>query len=196
MIKLIAAFVLTSMLSVYAQADVWKFDHVHSQVKFNVTHMLISEVTGYFKEFDGVVKTDGNDFTNAEIEFSIETNSINTENERRDNHLRSDDFFNAEKYPEIKFKSRSLKKVGDNQYKMIGDLTIRDVTKEVELDVKQGGFITDGQGKTRTGFKITGTINRFDYNLKWNALLEAGGAIVGPNVEIVCNVELIKDSEA
>ena len=196
MIKLIATFVLTSFLSVFAQPDVWKFDPAHSQVKFNVTHMVVAEVTGYFKKFDGIVKTNGEDFTNADIEIAIETKSINTENERRDNHLRSDDFFNAEKYPEIKFKSRSLKKVEDNQYKMVGDLTIRDVTKEVELDVKQGGFITDGQGKTRAGFKITGTVNRFDYNLKWNALLEAGGAIVGPNVDIICNVELVKDSEA
>ena len=195
MIKIIATFVLTSLLSISAQTNVWKFDPAHSQVKFNVTHMIISKVTGNFKKFEGLVKTKGDDFGNAEIEFTIETKSINTDNERRDNHLRSDDFFNAEKYPEIKFKSKSIKKIGDNKYKMIGDLTIRDITKEVELDVKQGGTITDGQGNVRTGFEITGIINRFDYNLKWNALLEAGGAIVGSDVELICNVELIKDSK-
>jgi polyisoprenoid-binding protein YceI len=196
MIKLIATLVLSSLLTVFAQTDIWKFDHAHTQVKFNVTHLVITEVTGYFKSFDGVVKTQGEDFTKAEIDFTIQTKSINTENEKRDNHLRSDDFFNAEKYPEIKFKSKSIKKTGNNKYKMIGDLTIRDVTKEVELDLKQGGIITDGQSKTRTGFQINGIVNRFDYNLKWNALLEAGGAVVGPNVEIVCNVELVKDSGA
>lgn len=193
MMKTLLTIVLFSVVSL-AQSTTWKFDKAHSQVKFNVTHLVISEVTGYFRTFDGTVKTEGNDFSTAQIEFTIDTKSIDTDNEKRDNHLRSDDFFNAEKYPQMKFKSKSMKKVGDNEYKLIGDLTIRDVTKEVELDVVYGGVVNDGYGNTKAGFKVTGTIDRFDYNLNWNALLEAGGAVVGSDVEMVCNVQLIKDA--
>ena len=137
MMKTLLTIVLFSVVSL-AQSTTWKFDKAHSQVKFNVTHLVISEVTGYFRTFDGTVKTEGNDFSTAQIEFTIDTRSIDTDNEKRDNHLRSDDFFKAEKYPQMKFKGKSMKKVGDNEYKLIGDLTIRDVTKEVELDVVYG----------------------------------------------------------
>ncbi|RPI72756.1 MAG: polyisoprenoid-binding protein [Ignavibacteriales bacterium] len=193
MIKTFLAIALMSA-AMFAQGISWKFDPSHSQVKFNVTHLVISEVTGHFNKFDGTVKTIGNDFTDAQIEFTIETSSIDTDNEKRDNHLRSDDFFNAEKYPKMKFVSKSMKKVGDNEYKLIGDLTIRDITKQVELDVEHGGIASDGYGNTKAGFKITGTINRFDFNLKWNALLEAGGAVVGSDVEMECNIQLVKES--
>jgi polyisoprenoid-binding protein YceI len=178
----------------FAQETSWKFDHAHSQIKFTVTHLVISEVSGNFNKFDGTVKTTGDDFTDAKIEFTIETNSIDTDNEKRDAHLQSDDFFNAEKYPQIKFVSKSMKKVGDKEYKLVGDLTIRDVTKEVELDVTYGGMMDDGYGNTKAGFKVSGTIDRFDYNLKWNALLEAGGAVVGSDVEMECNIQLMKES--
>jgi polyisoprenoid-binding protein YceI len=174
----------------FAQQTAWKFDKAHSQIQFTVTHLVISEVTGSFQNFDGTVRTKDEDFSTAEIEFTIQTKSINTGIEKRDNHLRSDDFFNAEKFPQITFKSKSMKKVGDNRYKLVGDLTIRDVTKEVELDVVHGGIIDDGYGNRKAGFNLTGTVNRFDYNLKWNALIEAGGAVVGPEVKIICNVEL------
>ena len=192
MINTILAIVLFAAAS-FAQSTIWKFDKAHSQVKFNVTHLVISEVTGYFRTFDGTVKTNGEDFTDAQIEFTIETQSIDTDNEKRDNHLKSDDFFNAEKFPQLKFKSKSMKKVGNNKYKLTGDLTIRDVTKQVELNVVYGGMANDGYGNKKAGFKITGTVNRFDYNLKWNALLEAGGAVVGSDVEMVCNIQLVQE---
>jgi polyisoprenoid-binding protein YceI len=192
MINTILAIVLFAVAS-FAQSIAWKFDKAHSQVKFNVTHLVISQVTGYFRTFDGTVKTTGEDFTDAQIEFTIEAQSIDTDNEKRDNHLKSDDFFNAEKFPQLKFKSKSMKKVGNNKYKLTGDLTIRDVTKQVELNVVYGGMANDGYGNKKAGFKITGTVNRFDYNLKWNALLEAGGAVVGSDVEMVCNIQLVQE---
>jgi polyisoprenoid-binding protein YceI len=194
MLKSLIIAVLLPFSTLLAQNTNWNFDKAHSQIKFEVTHLLITTVTGKFNNFDGAVKTNADDFTDAVIEFTVETQSIDTDNERRDNHLRSDDFFNAEKFPQMKFISKSMKKVGDNKYKLIGDLTIRDVTKEVELEVTKGGTIEDMEGKTRAGFKITGSINRFDYNLKWNALLEAGGAVVGPNVDIICTIQLVKES--
>ncbi|HSH66061.1 MAG TPA: YceI family protein [Bacteroidia bacterium] len=194
-IKSLVFFALISVTAL-AQKSEWKFDNAHSQIQFAVTHMLISEVDGHFKNFDGTVKTNGNDFTDAEINFVIETKSIDTDNEKRDNHLRSDDFFNAEKFPEIIFKSKSLKKTGKNKYKLIGDFTIRDVTKEVALDVTHGGIIKDGYGNEKAGFKITGTINRFDYNLKWNALMEAGGAVVSEDVDIICNIQLVRKAQS
>ncbi len=193
MFRTFLAIVFFSVTS-FSQTTAWKFDKDHSNVKFNVTHLVISEVTGNFRAFDGTVKTEGEDFSDAEIEFTIETKSIDTDNEKRDNHLRSDDFFNAEKYPQLKFKSKSMKKVGDKKYKLVGDLTIRDVTKQVELDVLYGGAILDNYGNQKVGFKITGTVNRFDYNLKWNSLIEAGGAVVGSEVEMVCNVQLVKEA--
>ncbi|MFO7447835.1 MAG: YceI family protein [Ignavibacteriaceae bacterium] len=176
-----------------AQSTLWKFDNSHSSVQFSVTHLVISDVSGNFKVFDGEVKTDGDDFTKSNISFTIDVNSINTGNEKRDNHLKSDDFFNAEKFPKITFAGKSLKKTGNNKYKLTGDFTIRDVTKQVELDVTQTGPIM-AWGEEKTGFKIKGTINRFDYNLKWNTLLEAGGAVVGEDVEILCNVQLVKQA--
>jgi polyisoprenoid-binding protein YceI len=134
----------------------------------------------------------GDDITSAMIDFTVDVNSINTENEDRDKHLRSDDFFNAEDFPQMSFKSKEMKKVGEKNYKLIGDLTIRDVTKEVEFDVKFNGMVNDPWGNTRAGFKATGEINRFDYGLKWNNLLETGGLVVGEDVEMVINVQLIK----
>jgi polyisoprenoid-binding protein YceI len=194
MLKVSFIAVLMSLSSLLAQSTSWNFDKAHSQVKFEVTHLVISTVLGKFDNFDGTVKTNGDDFTDAEIEFTVETNSINTANDRRDNHLRSDDFFNAEKFPQMKFKSKSMRKIDENNYKLIGDLTIRNVTKEVELNVARGGMMTDNYGNVKAGFRLTGTINRFDFNLKWNALLEVGGAVVGPNVDIICDIQLVKES--
>jgi len=170
----------------------WTFDKSHSKVQFKVTHMVISEVTGQFKSYDGTVETSKDDFTDAKINFTIDVNSIDTDNQQRDTHLKSDDFFNAEKFPKINFVSKSFKKVGDKKYKLVGDLTIRNITKQVELDVVYNGTVKDPWGNIRAGFKVTGQVNRFDYGLKWNALLELGGAVVGENVDIIIDVELIK----
>lgn len=170
----------------------WTFDKAHTKVQFKVSHMVISEVTGQFKSYDGTVETSKDDFTDAKINFTIDVNSIDTDNEQRDNHLKSDDFFNAEKFPKITFVSKSFKKVGDKKYKLTGDLTIRNFTKQVELDVTYNGTVKDPWGNTRAGFKVAGRINRFDFGLKWNALLELGGAVVGENVDIIIDAEIIK----
>jgi polyisoprenoid-binding protein YceI len=168
----------------------WDIDNAHSQVMFNVSHLVISEVTGQFKTFSGNITTSNPDFTDAVIDFQIDVASINTDNQMRDDHLKGDDFFNAGKYPQMVFKGQELKKVSGNKYKLTGDLTIRDVTKTVTLDVTYSGTVKDPWGNTKAGFKIKGSVNRFDYNLKWNTITEAGGAVVGPEVEIICNLQL------
>lgn len=170
----------------------WTVDKAHSKVHFSVTHMVISDVTGEFKNYDVYVETNGDDFTNAKIDFWADVNSISTDNDARDKHLKSDDFFNAAKYPKITFKSKSMTKVGDGKYKLVGDFTIRDVTKEITLDVEYRGMVKDPWGNTKAGFKITGDINRFDYNLKWNALVETGGLVVGKDVKMIVDLELQK----
>jgi len=183
------------MMGLFTQAQSkWSFDKSHSKISFNVEHLVISEVSGQFGTFDGDVTSAADDFVGSTINFTIDVGSIDTDNERRDGHLKSDDFFNAEKFPQITFKGSSLEKVDGKMYKLKGQLTIRDVTKEVTLDVKYGGTVIDPYGNTKAGFKITGTINRFDYNLKWNAAMESGGLVVGEDVEIVGNIELKKES--
>lgn len=176
------------------EAGKWKVDKAHSNVKFNVTHMVVSEVEGSFKLFDGTMENTKSDLTDAKINFTVDVSSIDTDNERRDGHLKSDDFFNAEKFPSMKFTSTSMTSAGDNKYKLAGDLTIRDVTKPVEFDVSYGGTIT-ANGKTKLGFKAKTTINRFDYNLKWDKATEGGGLVVSKEVGILVNVELDKEKE-
>lgn len=183
--------VLLTVLLINAQTK-WTIDKAHSKVQFTVTHLIISEVTGQFKSFDGNIESTNDDFTDAKIDFTIDVNSINTDNDARDKHLKSDDFFNAEKFPKISFKGKSFKKVDAKNYKLIGDFTIRDITKEISLDVVYNGSVKDPWGNTKAGFKVKGEINRFDYNLKWNALMEAGGAVVGKTVTLVIDLELQK----
>jgi polyisoprenoid-binding protein YceI len=167
----------------------WSVDKTHSNVKFTVTHLVISEVEGYFKSFTGTMTNTKPDFSDANIDFSVDVASINTDNEMRDNHLKSDDFFNAEKFPKMTFKSISMKKVADKKYVLYGELTIRDVTKKVKFDVTYLGQTKDMRGRMKAGFKATTTINRLDYNLKWNKLTEAGGAVVSSDVNIQVNLE-------
>ncbi len=170
----------------------WSFDASHTSVEFEISHMVITEVTGKFHSFDGQVLAGKEDFSDASIEFSIDVNSINTENERRDNHLRSADFFDAEKYPEITFRSKSMKKAGDNKYAVTGDLTMHGVTREITLDAIFNGIAKDPWGNTKAGFKVTGQLNREDFGLTWNNTLENGNLLVGNEVEIVCRVQLVK----
>ncbi len=169
----------------------WSVDRVHSNVRFSVAHLVVSDVDGKFKMFDGSLEHSKPDFSDAKIAFTVDVNSIDTDNEMRDKHLKSDDFFNAEKFPAMKFQSTSFKPLGGNKYKLAGNLTIRDVTKPVVFDVVFGGT-ANAMGKTKAGFKAKTSINRFDYNLKWNQATEAGGLTVGKEVEIVVNVELNK----
>lgn len=172
-------------------ATKWTIDKAHSNVKFTVTHMVVSETDGNFKIFDGNMEASKPDFSDARIEFSVDVKSVNTENENRDKHLKGDDFFNAEKYPQMKFVSTSFTPAGDNKYKLSGNLTIRDVTKPVTFDVVYGGSVND-RGGVKAGFKASTTINRFDYGLKWDKLTEAGGLVVSKDVSITINVELKK----
>lgn len=192
-INLFAVVLVLTALSLFAQTE-WSLDKSHSQVGFSVTHLVITEVDGYFKDYDAKVVTKGDDFSTATIDFTVNTSSIFTDNEGRDKHLRSDDFFNAEKYPQMTFKGKSLKKLGDNKYKLVGDLTIRDVTKQVELDVKYNGMVKDPWGNTKAGFRVTGEINRFDYNLKWDKAIETGSLVVGKEVELIIDLQLVKKS--
>ncbi|MCU0425137.1 MAG: YceI family protein [Candidatus Kapabacteria bacterium] len=177
--------------SIFAQSS-WTLDKSHSSVKFGVQHLVVSEVEGSFKSFTGTVNAKDDQFTDAKIDFAVDIASINTDDEKRDGHLKSDDFFNAEKFPQMKFVGKTFKKTGKNKYKLTGDLTIRDVTKTVSFDVDFGGIVKDPWGNTKAGFKAVTSINRFDYNLKWNTMLEAGGAVVGKDVKITVNIELAK----
>ncbi len=190
-IKFFSLIVLFLAISLSAQTK-WKFDNSHTQIKFSVTHLLITEVDGLFKNYEGTVETNGDNFENAKINFKIDVSSIDTDNTQRDEHLKSDDFFAADKFSHITFKGKSLKKINDKNYKLVGDLTMRGITKEIELNVRFNGIVTDPWGNTKAGFKITGSLNRFDYGLKWNALIEAGGAVVGEDVELIINVQLSK----
>ena len=187
---LLAVFLLSG--SVLFGQSVWTLDKAHTEIQFNVNHLVISEVSGKFKEFDGSVRSKSDDFDGSEIEFKAMVASINTDNEQRDGHLKSDDFFNAEKYPELKFKGNLVK--NGSGYVLKGEMTIRDVTKPIAFDVDYNGTVTDPWGNVKSGFKIKGTIDRFDYGLKWNTLMEAGGAVVDNEINIVCNVELQKQA--
>jgi polyisoprenoid-binding protein YceI len=185
----VVAFLLVTGLA-NAQTT-WKIDKNHSSIGFNVTHMVISEVSGNFKTFDATVVSKADDFTGAEIEFTAQVASINTENENRDKHLKSDDFFNAEKFPEIKFKGNLAKEGG--KYVLKGAFTMRDVTKEVAFDVTYGGQIDTGRGY-KAGFKLTGKINRQDFGLKWANKLQDGSAVASDEIEIICKIELNKQA--
>jgi len=176
---------------VFGQNAEWKFDKAHSKVQFVATHMKIAEVTGQFKSYSGSITADKKDFTDADIQVTIQVSTIDTDNEKRDNHLKGDDFFNAESYPEITFESESLTKVSGDQYKLKGMLTIKDVTRTVEFDVAYMGSV-EAMGATRAGFKVTGTIDRFDYNINWDKSF-GQGLIVGREVDIKADVELIKE---
>ena len=186
---LLVAIAFTST-SIAQTAKTWNVDKMHSAVKFTVSHLVISEVDGSFKIFDGNLVSTKEDFTDAKINFTVDVNSINTDNTGRDGHLKGDDFFNAEKYPKMTFVSTSFTKKSGSMYELTGNLTIRDVTKKVTFAVKYGGTTKDPYGNTKAGFKATGTINRLEYGLKWNTLTEAGGAVVGSDIDLTVNLEM------
>lgn len=165
----------------------WNIDTAHSEISFKVKHMMISTVTGHFTDFDATVETENEDFINADFSFIAKTASINTSNKDRDAHLKSDDFFNAEKYPEMTFKSKSF-----DGNTLVGDLTIRDVTKEIKLDVDFNGIAVDPYGQTKAGFEATGSLNRKDFNLTWSAVTEAGSIVVSDTVKLLIDLQFIK----
>ena len=174
------------------QETKWAIDPTHSKVAFKVKHLMISNVLGNFKEFEGQVSTDGDDFSTAEINFSLNAASIDTEMADRDGHLKSPDFFDAEKYPKITFSGKGMKDLGDEMFELTGDLTIKEVTKPVTLTVEYGGIMSDPWGNVKAGFSLSGKINRKDFGLNWNAALEAGGVLVGEEVKISGDIELAK----
>lgn len=167
----------------------WIIDPAHSEIQFKVKHMMITTVTGSFKEFSSEVETEGEDFSTARIRFEAATASIFTNAEQRDAHLRSADFFDADNFPVMSFVSSKLEKTDDDNWQLTGDLTIKDVTKPVKLDVEFGGVGKDPWGNTKAGFSLSGKINRKDWGLNWNAALEAGGVLVSDDVRILCEVQ-------
>ncbi len=175
---------------------IYKIDAAHSDIMFKVKHLMISTVSGTFKKFDATVETEKDDFTDAKVWFEADADSVDTKNEQRDGHLKGDDFFNAEQFPKITFKSTGIKKLSGTEYKLTGDLTIRDTTKPVELDVEYNGTVTDPWKQVKAGFEITGKINRRGFGLKWNAVTEAGGLVVGDEVKLLLNVEMKKEEAA
>jgi polyisoprenoid-binding protein YceI len=173
-------------------AITWKVDPAHSEIQFKVKHLMITTVTGYFRKYDILVETETEDFNTASgIEFSADINSIDTNNEQRDTHLKSDDFFNVQAYPELKFVGKKYESSGDHA-KLHGDLTIRDITKPITLEVEFGGTVVDPWGQTKAGFTVKGKISRKEFNLRWNAVTEAGQVVVSDDIRIECDVQLVK----
>jgi polyisoprenoid-binding protein YceI len=170
----------------------WNIDTNHSELLFKVKHLMITNIKGEFRKFSGEICASNDDFTDADIKLTIDVASVFTNNDDRDNHLRSADFFDSEKYPQMTFESTSLKQIVDDQYKLTGFLTIKGITKEVELNAEFGGLNTDPWGNQKAGFSISGSFNRTDWGLNWNSALETGGVLVGEEVKMSAEVQLVK----
>ncbi len=172
----------------------WAVDTMHSEIGFKIKHMMITNVNGKFGNFAVNVSTNGDDVSTAEIDFSAEVDSINTGVADRDAHIKSDDFFNAEAFPQVKFKSTSFTKKNDEHYELTGHLTVRDITNPITLNVEYSGLVVDPYGQVKTGFVVEGKMKRSDYNLKWNAITEAGSIVLSDEVKIHCEIQLIKQA--
>lgn len=172
----------------------WKIDPTHSDVEFKVKHLMITNVTGFFTKYDATVESSSDDFTDAKATFEADVASITTKNEQRDQHLQTGDFFDAATHPKLKFVSTGVKKIDEENYKLSGDLTIRGVTKPVELSVEYSGIVKDPYGQTKAGFEIKGKINRKDFGLSFNAATETGGLVVGDEVKLQASVQLVKQA--
>ncbi|HEV7330068.1 MAG TPA: YceI family protein [Flavisolibacter sp.] len=173
-------------------AITWKLDPTHSEVQFKVKHLMITTVTGYFKKFDLEVTTENEDFTTAsKIEFTADINSIDTNNEQRDTHLKSADFFHAEEHEQLRFVGKGYNANGD-EGTLEGDLTIRGTTKPISLKVEYGGTVVDPYGQTKAGFTVNGKISRKEFGLTWNAVTEAGQVVVSDDIRIQCEIQLVK----
>jgi len=176
-------------------ATKWVLDPTHSEVNFKARHLVISTVSGKFRKFDGTVETaNENDFTSAKVDFTIDVASVDTNQEPRDEHLRSADFFDAGNYPTITFKSTSFEKGDDedNEFVLIGDLTIRGITESIKLDVEFGGTTTDAYGNFKAGFEVSGKVSRKEFGLNWNAITEAGSVVVGDSIKFQISVQFIR----
>ena len=170
----------------------WALDQSHSEIQFKVKHLMISKVSGQFNKFDASVATEGDDLSTAKVNFSAEIDSISTNNEQRDAHLKNNDFFDADNHPKMTFVSSKLEKVDEENYKLHGALTMRGTTKNETLDVEFGGMVTDPWGNTRVGFTVNGKINRKDYGVSFGAVTETGGLLLGDEVSIHAQAEFVK----
>ncbi|WP_126244473.1 YceI family protein [Chitinophaga rhizosphaerae] len=172
----------------------WKIDPAHSEVEFKVKHLMITNVTGHFAQFDGTVSATKDDFTDANIRFEADVDSISTKNSQRDEHLKSPDFFDAPNHPKLSFTSTGVEKIDADSFVLKGDLSIRGVTKPVALNVAYSGITIDPYGQTKAGFELTGKINRKDFGLSWSATTEAGGLVVSDEVRLIAAVQIIKQA--
>jgi len=172
----------------------YKIDPAHSDFMFKVKHLMISTATVVFKKFDASLEINEEDFSQAKVTFEADIDSVDTKNEQRDEHLKGEEFFSADKFPKMTFTSTKIESNGDNEYIVTGDLTIRDVTKPVDLKVEYNGSTKDPWGQERMGFEISGKINRKDFGLKWSAVTEAGGLVVADDVKLAMNVEMVKQA--
>jgi polyisoprenoid-binding protein YceI len=172
----------------------WTLDPTHSEIQFKIKHLMITNVTGSFNNFEVNAESVDDKFSEAKISFNADVNSISTNNEQRDGHLKSADFFDADNYPKISFEASNSANVSGEDFELVGDLTIKDVTKSVKLNVEFGGVTKDPYGNTKAGFTINGKINRKDFGLTWNAPLEAGGVMVSEDVKILGEIQLVKQA--
>lgn len=174
----------------------WVIDKAHSEVEFKIKHLMITNVTGKFKEFESSVIADDNDFTKSKINFAAEIDSIDTRDESRDNHLKGEEFFSSEKFPKLSFTGKQLTHKSGDHYVLEGDLTIRDVTQPITLEVEFGGITKDPWGQTKAGFTIKGKLSRSAYGLKWNAITESGGVVVSDEVRLNVEAQFVKQEIA
>ena len=174
----------------------WQIDPAHSMIQFSVRHMMISTVRGQFKEFSGTIDFDENDPSNAVIEVEVQVASIDTGDQQRDEHLRSPDFFDAANFPTMSFKSTRIEKIDANHGRVIGDLTIKGTTNEIVLETEYAGVAKSPWGTTNAGASTSGKLSRKDWDLTWNQALETGGVLVGDEIEIEIELEMIKEEQA
>jgi polyisoprenoid-binding protein YceI len=174
-----------------AVATQWTIDTAHSEMQFKVKHLVIATVTGQFNEFSGEVEA-SEDFSDVQARFEAKIASISTNNEMRDNHLKSADFFAADEHPTLTFVSTGVSRRSDDEFTLHGDLTIRGVTKPVDLKVTYNGTIQDAYGQTKASFEVEGKLNRKEFGLTWSAVTEAGGAVVSDEVRLLANIQLLK----
>ncbi len=180
-----------------AIATTWAIDAAHSNVEFSVKHMMISTVKGMFQHVEGSAQWDGQNFETASVNARIDSSSITTFNEMRDNHLRNNDFFNAEQWPDMTFQSTGVEPDGDGEFKIHGDLTIRDVTQPVVLDTEFEGLMEKvAFGKRRSAFTAETSLNRKDFGVNWNGAIESGGVVVGDKVKVTLHIALVQQDQA
>ena len=173
-----------------SNSTTWVIDPMHSEILFKIRHLVISTVTGSFRKFEGKVITDGPDFNNAKVSLTIDVKSVDTNQAQRDGHLQSGDFFEADKYPEISFESTSFASKDESNYLMTGNLTMKGVTKQVELNVEHGGSEDNGHGVIKHGFEVTGTVNRKEFGMSWNKLTDTGGLGLGEDIKLIANIQV------